>query len=352
METSSSRVNRKRRALAACIRKDWFRTACFVLVPSLLFQITILSYTVPLVSDNDRAIPLAAVEEYSVPVAPVEITPNKTANVLLLGCSDLKDATIVRTIGKGHTKAVYEVKLPSGERAIVKRNLNIRYRRNFENEAFYLKKMAELYGNKTTKYFGECNAPMDKSRIKGKRKDVASKYLKSIASNFTGGGLAYAIQIGRPLVTKWGGDKKTEETFRRCLASYFTPADLENFRSIARRYAAVPNHPLFFAKPGERNTHVFAEQYALMDGTIGIQHIDLDNLHKCKKCSFEEVLEFNCATVRNVTFSPQLNCTEEYSLTHPVKDMNDHINATEANAKCAMHREKEEKKKKKKKKKK
>jgi len=289
---------------------------------------------------KDQAIPLAAIEELSVPVVPVEDFPNKTATELLLGCNDLKDATIVRTFGKGHTKAVYEVKLPSGESAIVKRNLNIGYQRYFENEVFYLKKMAKLYGDKTTKYFGECNAPMDKSKIKGKRKDVANKYLKSIASNFTGGGLAYAIQIGQPLVTKWEGDKKTEQKFRQCLASYFTPADLENFRSIARQYAAIPDHRLFFAEPGWTNSHVYAEQYALMDGTIGIQHIDLDNLHKCQKCSFEKVLEFNCATVRNVTFTPQLNCTEEYSVTHPVKDMNDHINATEANAKCAMHREK------------
>lgn len=275
-------------------------------------------------------------DPHHVPIAPEKDTPNKTA---LLGCNDFKDVTIVRTLGKGHKKAVYEVKLPSGESAIIKRNLNVGYQSYFDHEAFYLKKMHELYGDQTVKYFGDCNVPYDEAKIKGLRPIHASKYLQSIASNFTGGGLSYMIQSGQPLVTKWEGQKAMDQKFRQCLASYFTSADLENFRSIARQYAAIPDHRLFFAQPGKWNSHIFAEQYALMDGPVGIRHIDLDDLYKCQNCSFDKVLEFNCETVRKVTFTHQLNCTEEYSLKHPVKDMNDHINSTEANAKCAMHRE-------------
>ena len=274
----------------------------------------------------------------SFPIAPEEDTPNKTA---LLGCNDLKDVTIVRTLGKGHKKAVYEVKLPSGESAVIKRNLNAVDQRYFDHEAFYLKKMHELYGDQTIKYFGECNVPYRYDEAKMKKLSLKARnfHLNSISSNFTGGGLSYVIQSGQPLVTKWEGRKNNDQMFRQCLASYFTSADLENFRSIARQYAAIPDHRLFFAKPGKWNSHVFAEQYALMDGPVGIRHIDLDDLYKCQNCSFDEVLEFNCETVRRVTFTPKLNCSEGYSLKHPVKDMNDHINSTEANAKCAMHRE-------------
>lgn len=285
---------------------------------------------------------------------------------ILLGCKDMANLHITSMISAGHRKIVYEVNVDLGgdrddsannnitttnggggdgqttkkrkvtaAKAVVKRCIShrcIQYG-TLVSEARYLQRLQSYYGrNQTIRYYGGCYTKAPKKQQYGND----TQYLFKIARNFTAGGPASLIERGQLLITP-GGGRKTKTIaymkFRKCLARHYTDADLEDFRTIARQYAGYPDYPLLMANPSRKyNSHIYAEQYVLVDA--GIRHSDLDDIFPYRNHTYEEALEINCDTVRKVTFRPDLNCTLEHSLANPPENTNLHIDVRQAESEC------------------
>ena len=271
----------------------------------------------------------------------LEPSTSESRTKRLLGCQDMKNVEITNIIATGNKKIIYEVKLPSGQPAVVKRCLHIKCMEKYmARETYFLKKLQETYGrSETIAFYGECNMPYDREQkiMKKLNKEKIRMFLSKVAPHFDVSGITSLVEKGDPLIVT-NGKKDKQKKYRNCIASHFQEADLENFRTIARQYAGYPEHPILFNTPNRKyNSHAFPEQYVLV--RAGIRHVDLDNLFKCPECTYDEALEVNCKTVRLVTDQADLNCTQEYSLHHQVKNRNLHINPTEANLNCmrTMH---------------
>jgi len=266
------------------------------------------------------------------PIISQLITEYETAERNLLGCNDMKNIKIIREVSTGNQKIIYEVELPSGQKAIAKRCIShrcVKYGK-VKQEGLYLKYLQQYFGRqKTIAHYGECDMPYNLTKLH--TKGTGNRYLKSIASNFTRGGYTSIIELGKILIPTMGG-KEMDMNFRQCFASHFTDADLENIRSIARQYASYPESPLLFHDPEIKSHNACAEQYVVVDA--GIRHVDLDQIFLCKDCTYDKALEINCRTIRVLSHRPDLNCTLAYSLEHPVNNMSIHINARETHLEC------------------
>jgi len=254
----------------------------------------------------------------------------------LLDCKDVPNIEIVRELGKGKKKMVYEVKLPSGGAAIAKRCIDDHCIRRglLKREATYLKGLQRQYGrDKVIELYGACDGGYPNGGIdllKGTRSSRKrnTRYLKKMASNFSEGYTSFS-EIGKPFLTTW---REGEVKFRKCFASYFTEADVESFRVIARQYAGYEGTPMILGKPKYFSDNIWVEQYIL--AKAGPRHVDLDMLGECQNCTYDEALKFNCGVVKDVVFQDDINCSLAYSLENPVLNLDDHINATEAEARC------------------
>jgi len=265
----------------------------------------------------------AVVDEKRQPAA-VEKLGNSVPRVNCTTVAQLRKCA--KVLSTGRIKQVYAIELPSGDQVIVKYCKNKEYcmnHRSLHKEAAFLTKLQDAYGSsKTLGFYGACN------HVQDNRLQTGDNYMN-------------IMEKGEPLLVAHG-NHITNEHFRNCLASYLKEADLEDFKTIARQYAGFPEYPIYINDPQKKkggkpyNSQIYIEQYVL--SRAGIRHIDTDDMTPCPKCSYQKVLEFNCETMRKVTNRKDLNCTEEYSLEHPVQNWNLRINATEANLKCGSNR--------------
>lgn len=257
-----------------------------------------------------------------------------------LGCKAIQNLEIIRSVGDGKHKIVYEVKLPWGEHAVAKRcktRLCVSQQR-LEREANYLKELQSQYDKKTIQVLGEC---------KRKMRQKEEGHLEDFVADFSVG-YTSLIEIGKPLIQTWlpeefhidTGDKEAtipHEKYRECFAEYFTPADHGDFITIAQQYANYSKYPLIMRPlddyKNKDTDNVYAEQYILTKA--GIRHGDIDMVHSCKECSYEEALEINCGIVQTVTNS-NFSCTSTEGLEIPVTVSlsNTRINVTEASDSC------------------
>lgn len=124
-----------------------------------------------------------------------------------------------------------------------------------------------------------------------------SKYIKENAANFTLG-YTYLSEIGKPLLVDW--DPIQGYPFRECFASHFTDAYMEDFRIIARQYAAgykEGSPSMILGKLGvPPSDNVWAQHYVLAEA--GIRHADLDMLFPCEECTFVSKMQASIGAER------------------------------------------------------
>ena len=80
----------------------------------------------------------------------------------LLDCKDISNLEIVGIIGEGKKKITYEVNLPWGDQAVLKRckTKMCAYRKSTEIEGAYLRALLhKQYGSQAVAFYGECNLP-------------------------------------------------------------------------------------------------------------------------------------------------------------------------------------------------
>ena len=261
----------------------------------------------------------------------------------LLTCSDIKKLEIVRYIGKGKQKITFDVKLPSGEHALAKRCLSQFCHQGLQikKEAFLLKGLQEQYGRKeTVHFFGECVAS-DYASVLRMHQEGGDTF-DDLALNFSIG-FTSVVELGNPLAKEalWSTEVATNKNGhrhmcyiekRKCFATYFTDADIEGFKTVARQYANYSYTPLVMRQPKRQNTdNCKVEQYILT--AAGMRHADLDMVYPCEDCSYEEALEINCSVLRNVIHDESLNCSavERSTISYP----DHHVNGTEAFNQCS-----------------
>ena len=253
----------------------------------------------------------------------------------LLTCSEIRNLEIIRRIGNGERKAAYMVKLPSGKHALAKRCINevcIRDQ-SVAKEASFFMELQNQYGSEAVQFYGECNSSLPYPLLALHDRRGFDK----AASNFSLG-YTSVVELGKPLITTWMKIyiKKNFEKFffqdrRKCFARYFTDADLEGFKFIARQYANMSSSPKLLGPKKGYIDNIFAEQYILTKA--GLRLGDLDSYETCKECSYEKAVKHNCKIVSRVVFK-DLECSLANSLKNPVKFPDDHINVTEANINC------------------
>ena len=275
-------------------------------------------------------------------------------NNKLLSCNDIRNLQIIRLIGKGVQKAVYEVKLPWGEHAVVKRCISHTCVKDqlIEKEGFFFNNLHHQYGDEAIDFFGACNASKDgieknMTSVQASGKKYFLNYLDpQIVTNFSVG-YTMVMELATPLLSTWNVLKDGKA--RYCFSKYFTTADLEALRTVARQYANYSESPLILypdAKQASKTStkkgktvgigntdNYYAEQYII--SKAGLRHGDLDQITKCKNCTYESALELNCRVLSRLV-NINLNCTLAHSqeiFTHfPFQDV--HINSTEAVKYC------------------
>jgi len=290
--------------------------------------------------------------------SPIDSTQTTTAyhknNKFLLGCEEIATLQIVRKMGKGYQKSVFEVVLPWGEHALVKRCWASTCVANewLKKEANLTRELYEQYGDRVVGYFGECDLPYA---------GTTTRELKEQKHDFSAG-FSLVVELGRPLVARWGGwDMNDTE----CFAEFFTDTDVEDFVNIARMFASFSKYPLLLNTP-VKNDNIYPQQYM---ATIGgskegrIKLLDLDFLGTCKdgetfrkrtnielvrfgiereNCTFETVLNVNCRIMAELTNIPNLNCSlpigSSLTTKHVPHVPNYHINVSQAVIECTGRR--------------
>ena len=278
------------------------------------------------------------------------VAPTASQNKDLVGCDMMSQIKIVEKIAEGHQKVVYKVKLPSGQLAIAKQctSKNCVESKLLSKEASYLRNLQEQYGNENTlNYFGECDDPEGSYPMI----EISKGKTVSISTTSRSTGYTYFAEYGKPLVFGWENLTTTGE-FRNCFGLHYTAADEEDFRVIARQYAnySIANTngtrtriPLTLGPCGyhhsksKGNDNIFASNYVV--AKTGIRHVDLDMLNHCPGTTYDEVLSQNCLILaqnlrRVKRFKNRFDCSLEYSMNHPVSDLNSRINATKAKHLC------------------
>jgi len=239
----------------------------------------------------------------------------------LLGCKEIEKLEIIRTIGKGNAKIVYEVKLLSGEHAVAKRcrNRKCDEQQRPQDEARLLRNLYEQYNDKAITFYGECYG-----RERYRFRKTESKFSVGYTS---------IVELAKPLIPSWLKNTANEKKQRSCFASYFTDADLEGLRIVARQYANYSPSPIVMYKKGWKDTtdNIYAEQYILTKA--GLRHGDTDMVQSFNNFTYEEALKENCQVVSKVAHIA-MNCSLEFSVENPIHFPDDHINIAEATSNC------------------
>lgn len=207
----------------------------------------------------------------------------------LLDCKDISNLEIVGIIGEGQQKRTYEVKLPWGDHAVLKRCKSHRCvkRKITEKEGAYLRALRKQYGSQAVAFYGECNLPYQGY--------LNERYISDFSVGYSS-----VIELGQPLLRSWEKGRSAHE-MAKCISDFYTETDIEDLRNIARAYANFAEYPLLLTQmvswPKKPSDNIFPNQYMVSRGRI--LHIDLDMVFPClkspqRKCSVNNILDLNC----------------------------------------------------------
>jgi hypothetical protein len=173
-----------------------------------------------------------------------------------LDCSKIGDITIVRELGVGKQKIVYEVTLPSGVSAAAKRcnSRSCERERLLMREEYFYRTLYETFGGKTSAYYGYC--PL--SQVAGKEK-LDPRALTEGSTLF--------IELGTPALPKWDNWEEIDDKELRP----HSPKDLESLREIARQYDSFPGGALRL-----HGDNVYPHKYMRTLNGGELRHIDFD----------------------------------------------------------------------------
>ena len=225
----------------------------------------------------------------------------------LLDCKDISNLEIVGIIGEGKKKRTYEVKLPWGDHAVLKRCKTqwCAQRKMTEKEGAYLRALHKQYGSQAVAFYGECNLPY---RGHFRERDI---------SDFSAG-YSSVIELGQPLLRSWEQGRSAHE-MAKCISDFYTETDIEDLRNIARAYANFAEYPLLLTNidrwPMKPSDNIFPNQYMVSRGRI--HHLDLDMVFPCLKeaqgqqeeCSVNNVLDMNCKVLSRLAHMPNIDCS-------------------------------------------
>ena len=295
-----------------------------------------------------------------------------------LTCSEIAGLEMVRLVGEGKEKAVYEVTLPSGERAAAKRCLTGKClsKRLIEKEAHKLRGLNERYGDEgSLQFFGGCYLDMEMAESGPEYRSTKERTESAIHKyklNFSVGHTS-VIESGHPLM-----ESRKEPIDESCYASFLAAQDKEDLANIARRYANYFKSPLLllpYRKHRKKNSplgvqhqdgkailryenietdNVHLHQYVTRrassisaeKGTI--HHADLDQVISCNRhydaqfCTADLVLDANCRVLSRMA-NVHLNCshptTSEFNIAAVTSKKPHRISTTRALRKCTLQGE-------------
>ena len=228
----------------------------------------------------------------------------------LLGCAEIGRLEIIRAVGAGKQKRIYEVQLPAGRgHAIAKRCVTPACvaKKSLDAEGSLAYGLQRQYGQHAASLtlLGMCSLPYP---------GLSRHSILKLADNFSVGSTTI-VEIGSPLLNEpgWVG-VTTSEQFRRCFASSFSEEDVKDFGRIAYHYANYKDAPLLMGLPGQTSDNIFFQQFVRSNvGTIF--HADMDMVVPCTNepkrplCSADYALRVNCGIVARVVNLPGLDCS-------------------------------------------
>jgi hypothetical protein len=263
------------------------------------------------------------------------VTIASNTSTSLLGCDDMHHIRIIHKVAEGKQKIVYKVQLPTGEMALAKRcrSLECIRRRLLQTESHILRNLQGQYGpSNTIRFYGECDSTLGDNDDEAKLNRTHLR--KVVATNFSQG-YTSVLEFGTPLLPGFGPLTGTKK-FLQCFARYFTEADLEGFRTVARQYAAgytsyyyntstkqqeqKPKHVrLLLGEPGHTTDNKYPQNYII--SKAGLRHADLDMVIRCEagktfdnekyNCTYQTVLDHNCRILQGlVGKTKELNCSK------------------------------------------
>ena len=111
-----------------------------------------------------------------------------------------------------------------------------------------------------------------------------------------------------------------------CFAKFYTEADIEDFRNIARQFANFSESPITL-QIDTKGKHIYPQQYMTSIGGSSagrIKLLDLDVNETCQNretlsngedCTYDTALRTNCKIMAELTNIPNLNCSMPASTT-------------------------------------
>jgi len=221
------------------------------------------------------------------------ITSRPTKKLKYFDCSNIHNLVIVKELGKGKQKTVFEVILPTGEHVAAKRcsNLQCEKHKLIMYEDFFYRNLYEAFDKKALAYHGFCS--------------FNSQDPQSYDPKIMTMGSTLLIEIGTPVLGKWDGWESKEKVIRP-KSNY----DIESLRDIARQYDAFPGGPLLMS-----GDNIYAHQY--MRNKAGkLCHIDFDMVEQMPP-PVNSTLEQNCAVMlggfaKLDKGDSRLNCSSGY----------------------------------------
>lgn len=234
--------------------------------------------------------------------------------------TSLPNIKIVKELGRGKRKVIFEVVLPNGEHAVAKRCIDPsgsddRCSEDLMKEARLFEHLHSQYGDHAIIFHGDCQFTYyTKKEMKQVLKDrgitledaAYNDWIIERSRDFTRGHTVF-LELGVPLKTTWDedeGEAKME----------FSDQDIEDFRTIARQYDNFNGGRLKLGKDLK-----YVQQYARVKA--GIRNVDLDML-QIQAPPAPSVLYFNCHMLLSdlvglkIKYDKRYNCTEAYSQEH------------------------------------
>jgi hypothetical protein len=260
-----------------------------------------------------------------------------------MGCDEIVQlqSTIGRKLGEGRHKVAYEVILSNGARAVAKRCKSqtcIRYERlrlEAEKNLDYQRRGAS---DSVVPIHGVCCRPYPPTTRRHRRRGQP-QYQNDWTDLTRGHTVIY--EPGEVLMKNWG-----EMVCHDCFASFFTEADVEDLRRIARSYSAAQILLHDLDEPYDTD-NIYPTQY-ILTRFGGIRHADLDRANDCGDeppqlgCPATEaaLLEANCRVlvggVARRDDDDNLDCSASYSAAHPVTDPTRRIDIAKARRHCHL----------------
>ena len=271
-----------------------------------------------------------------------------------LNCSDIDNLQIIRKLGQGKHKISFEVELPStGKRMAAKRC----HSAHCVKRSLILHEAEKVYYYQHTKgieglvrFYGSCDRAYPSN-------DHHQSTQTTAVTNFSVGHTAL-YEMGQVLM-----ENRFERRSLACLASYFTPADVEDLRRMARSYAAAN---ILLENPTTLQTDNDSPAQFIVT-SHGIRHADVDFLFDCSSStrnnnnnnnnthghfvnhgggswkaacppqqnSDKVILETNCRILLGgVAQQSHPNCTRAYSRAHPIQFPDRHVRVAKARTRC------------------